>query len=85
MLGLVRVVGVLMEETFSAGDGGGVRANHDARSVDVRGGGGVTARAASTPPHRSENVVPSLEPVDGWRCTVMQAITPAAATVASAM
>ena len=33
----------------------------------------------------SANVVPSLDPVDGWRCTVMQAIAAAAATSASAM
>ena len=32
-----------------------------------------------------QRVVPSPEPVDGWRRTVRQAITVAAATVASAM
>jgi hypothetical protein len=38
-----------------------------------------------TPPHDSENVAPSPEPAEGWRCTTMQAITVAAATIASAM
>jgi hypothetical protein len=38
-----------------------------------------------TSPHDSENVVPSPEPVDGWRCTTRRAITVAAATIVSAM
>jgi hypothetical protein len=29
----------------------------------------------STPAYGSESVGPSPEPVDGWRCTVTQAIT----------
>ncbi len=35
-------------------------------------------------PHDSANVVPSPEPVDGWRRTVRKAITIATAPIASA-
>ena len=43
--------------------------------------GALTARTAS---HDSGNAAPSPEPADGWRCTTTQAMTLAAATIASA-